>query len=139
MGALRLVFAGGDYDRTRALLDGTIRPEGIDLTYVPLVPEEIFWRMLQYQDFDVSELSMSAYITWTARGLISAFIRMMSTSFSILHRMTYPSSTTCWAGSQPQFKLGPRVTLTVGSKTLLTCVCFTTTSMTTRGYQPIFM
>ena len=68
MGALRLVFAGGDYDRTRALLDGTVQPEGIDLTYVPLVPEEIFWRMLQYQDFDVSELSMSAYITWTARG-----------------------------------------------------------------------
>ena len=68
MGALRLVFAGGDYDRTRALLDGTIRPEGIDLTYVPLEPEEIFWRMLQYQDFDASELSMSAYITWMFRG-----------------------------------------------------------------------
>jgi len=68
MTALRLVFAGGDYDRTRALADGTIRPEGIDLIYVPLVPEEIFWRMLQYQDFDVSELSMSAYITLTARG-----------------------------------------------------------------------
>jgi 4,5-dihydroxyphthalate decarboxylase len=68
MGALRLVFAAGDYDRTRALLDGAIRPEGIDLTYVPLEPEEIFWRMLQYQDFDVSELSMSAYITWTVRG-----------------------------------------------------------------------
>src|SRR3954447_13926620 len=68
MAELRLVFAGGGYDRPRALADGTIRPEGIDLTYVPLVPEEIFWRMLQYQDFDVSELSMSAYITWTARG-----------------------------------------------------------------------
>jgi 4,5-dihydroxyphthalate decarboxylase len=68
MGALRLVFAGGDYDRTRALADGTIRPEGIDLTYVPLVPEEIFWRMLQYQDFDVSELTMSGYITMVAKG-----------------------------------------------------------------------
>jgi 4,5-dihydroxyphthalate decarboxylase len=68
MGALPLVFAGGDYDRTRALLDGTIRPEGIDLTYVPLVPEEIFWRMLQYQDFDASELTMSGYITLVAQG-----------------------------------------------------------------------
>src|SRR5688572_21983241 len=68
MGALRLVFAGGDYDRTRALADGTIRPEGIDLTYVPLVPEEIFWRMLQYQDFDASELTMSGYITMIAKG-----------------------------------------------------------------------
>ena len=68
MSTLRLVFAGGDYDRTRALAEGTIRPEGIDLVYLPLVPEEIFWRMLQYQDFDVSELSMSAYITLVARG-----------------------------------------------------------------------
>jgi 4,5-dihydroxyphthalate decarboxylase len=67
MADLRLVFAGGDYDRTRALADATIRPEGIDLVYLPLVPEEIFWRMLQYQDFDVSELSMSAFITLTAR------------------------------------------------------------------------
>src|SRR5579884_2020457 len=68
MSRLRLVFAGGDYDRTRALADGTIRPEGIDLVYLPLEPEEIFWRMLRYQDFDASELSMSAYIVLVSRG-----------------------------------------------------------------------
>ena len=40
-----------------------IRPEGIDLTYLPLQPAEIFWRMLQYQEFDASEMSLSNYTT----------------------------------------------------------------------------
>ena len=68
MSTLRVVFAGGDYDRTRALADGTVRVEGVDLVYLPLAPEEIFWRMLQYQDFAVAELSLSAYIILVSRG-----------------------------------------------------------------------
>ncbi len=61
MGDLRLTLACGPYDRTQALRDGTIRPEGIELTYLPLQPAEIFWRMLQYREFDVSEMSLSNY------------------------------------------------------------------------------
>jgi 4,5-dihydroxyphthalate decarboxylase len=68
MGALRVVFAGGDYDHTRAFADGTIRPEAVDLTYVHLPTEETFWRMQRYQDFDASELGMSGYIGLVARG-----------------------------------------------------------------------
>ncbi|MBI2468867.1 MAG: hypothetical protein HYV62_13825 [Candidatus Rokubacteria bacterium] len=46
MGRLHLDFACGSYDRTRALQDGSIEPEGIDLTYIPIdPPEEVFWRM----------------------------------------------------------------------------------------------
>jgi len=60
---LRLSLACGDYDRTRALKDGRVSPEGIDLTYIPLEAEEIFWRMLQYTEFDVSEMSLSNYLT----------------------------------------------------------------------------
>ena len=48
--------------------DGTIRPEGIELTYVPLQPAEIFWRMLQYKEFDVSEMSLSNYTTLVSGG-----------------------------------------------------------------------
>jgi 4,5-dihydroxyphthalate decarboxylase len=33
MANLRLTFACGPFDRTQALRDGTIRPEGIDLVY----------------------------------------------------------------------------------------------------------
>src|ERR1700678_2575313 len=48
MANLRLSLACGPYDRTQALIAGTIRPDVIDITYLPLQPAEIFWRMLQY-------------------------------------------------------------------------------------------
>ncbi len=68
MSDLRLVFAGGDYDRTRPLADGTVRPEGIDLTYLPLPVEEVFFRMSHYQDFDVAEAGLTTYIIRVAQG-----------------------------------------------------------------------
>src|SRR5262249_21747640 len=42
MSDLRLTFACGPYDRTQAVRDGTIKPEGIELNYVTLQPAEIF-------------------------------------------------------------------------------------------------
>ena len=68
MSNLRLTLACGPYDRTQALRDGTIRPEGIDVTYVALQPAEIFWRMLQYKEFDASEMSLSNYTTLVSTG-----------------------------------------------------------------------
>jgi 4,5-dihydroxyphthalate decarboxylase len=65
---LHLTLACGPYDRTQALQDGTIKPDGIELTYLARQPAEIFWRMLQYQEFDVSELSLSNYTTLVDRG-----------------------------------------------------------------------
>jgi 4,5-dihydroxyphthalate decarboxylase len=58
---LRLTLACGDYDRTRALRDGEVRPEGIDLTYLTLPVEETFFRMLRYREFEVAEMSLSTY------------------------------------------------------------------------------
>ncbi len=63
MSNLRLCLACGDYDRTLALRDGRVRPEGVDLVYLNLPPAEIFWRMLKYGEFDASEMSLSSYIT----------------------------------------------------------------------------
>jgi 4,5-dihydroxyphthalate decarboxylase len=68
MAELRLTLACGPYDRTQAIRDGAIKPEGIALNYVALQPAEIFWRMLQYQEFDASEMSLSNYITLVSRG-----------------------------------------------------------------------
>ena len=65
---LKLTLACGDYDRTRPLMDGTIRPEGIDLIYLPQRPEEVFWRMLRYKEFDISEMSFSSYVLNRSRG-----------------------------------------------------------------------
>jgi 4,5-dihydroxyphthalate decarboxylase len=68
MADLRLTFACGPYDRTQALRDGTLRPEGIELTYLTLQPAEIFWRMLQFREFDASEMSLSNYTTLVDGG-----------------------------------------------------------------------
>jgi 4,5-dihydroxyphthalate decarboxylase len=61
MSRLRLTLACWDYDRTRALADGRVRPEGIDLNFLPLEVEETFFRMLRNREFDVAEMSLSSY------------------------------------------------------------------------------
>jgi len=44
MAKLSLSVAIGEYDRTRALIDGSVSIDGVDPVYMPLVPEEIFFR-----------------------------------------------------------------------------------------------
>ena len=69
MGNLSLSMACGPYDRTEALRSGVVRPEGIDLTYVPIQsPPEIFARMVKNHAFDVAEMSCSLYLTQRAQG-----------------------------------------------------------------------
>jgi len=58
---LRLTLSIWDYDRTRAIADGSVVPEGIDLNVLELPVEETFFRMARYREFDVSEMSMSSY------------------------------------------------------------------------------
>jgi 4,5-dihydroxyphthalate decarboxylase len=61
-GRLRMTLACWDYDRTRALANESVRPDGIDLTYLALPPEESFFRMLRYHEFDAAEMSLSSYV-----------------------------------------------------------------------------
>ena len=61
MSKLRLTLACWDYDRTRALADGSVQPDGIDLDVLNLHVEETFFRMLRYREFDVAEMSLSSY------------------------------------------------------------------------------
>jgi 4,5-dihydroxyphthalate decarboxylase len=61
MAKLRLNIACWNYDRTRALADGSVQPDGIDLNYLDLPVEETFFRMLRYREFEVAELSLSSY------------------------------------------------------------------------------
>jgi 4,5-dihydroxyphthalate decarboxylase len=62
MSRLRLSLACWSYDRTRALADGSVRAEGIELAYLPLEVEETFFRMARHREFDLSELSLSSYV-----------------------------------------------------------------------------
>ncbi len=61
MAKLKLTFSCWNYDRTRALVDGSVQPDGIDLNCLSLPVEETFFRMLRYQEFDVAEMSLSSY------------------------------------------------------------------------------
>ncbi len=68
MKKLRLTIACWDYDRTRALQDGRVEPDGIELNYLSLPVEETFFRMLRHREFDVAEMSLSSYTLSLARA-----------------------------------------------------------------------
>lgn len=68
MAKLQLSVAMGDYDRTRALLDGTVQLDGVDPVYMTLSPEETFFRAFRNAEFDISEMSFSSYLVKAANG-----------------------------------------------------------------------
>jgi len=55
-------------DRSRAVLDGNIKPEGIELVGTACHASELFWRQLTYAEFDVSEMSMSSLLIYLSKG-----------------------------------------------------------------------
>jgi 4,5-dihydroxyphthalate decarboxylase len=61
MSKLPLTLACWDYDRTRALFEGRVPVDGIELNYLNLPVEETFFRMLRHREFDAAELSLSSY------------------------------------------------------------------------------
>jgi 4,5-dihydroxyphthalate decarboxylase len=61
MSKLELTFGCWNYDRTRALMDGAVQADGIDLNYLNMPVEETFFRMLRHREFDVAEMSLSSY------------------------------------------------------------------------------
>jgi len=65
---LELSFASSANERVEPLLDGTIRPEGIDLIPTRSDPSETFWRQLRFAEFDVSEMSLASFLIARARG-----------------------------------------------------------------------
>lgn len=68
MADLRLTLAMADYDRTAGLRDGSVKPEGIALTYLVSPPSETFWRMLAHDEFDVAEMSLSSLLIARGQG-----------------------------------------------------------------------
>ncbi len=68
MSSLALTLAIGDYDRTSGLKTGAVRPQGVDLNILTLSPEEIFYRMGRFLEFDACEFSLSTYTIRRGRG-----------------------------------------------------------------------
>lgn len=67
---LHLTFATGDYESIRALKEGSVRPDGIELTVLTdMTSDTRHWRMLRNREFDIAELSMSNYLMAKYTGL----------------------------------------------------------------------
>ncbi|HWP24255.1 MAG TPA: ABC transporter substrate-binding protein [Candidatus Binatia bacterium] len=67
---LHLTLAAGDYEIVRALKEGTVKPDGIELTVLTDMTSDVrHWRMLRNREFDVAELSMSNYLMAKYTGL----------------------------------------------------------------------
>ncbi|MGA7430644.1 MAG: ABC transporter substrate-binding protein [Xanthobacteraceae bacterium] len=63
MPKLPLTLACGDYEIVRALKEGTVKPEGIDLNVLTGMDSTTrHWRFLRNGDFDVAEVSGSSYL-----------------------------------------------------------------------------
>jgi len=65
---ITLSIAFSENPRTRPILDGRARADGVDLVPSVVGPSELFWRQLRFADFDVAEMSFSSLMIAQARG-----------------------------------------------------------------------
>jgi 4,5-dihydroxyphthalate decarboxylase len=68
MAKLQLSLAITSNPRTWPIIDGRVKPDGIDFAKTVLGPAEMFWRQLSFAEFDVSEISMSELMMIRSRG-----------------------------------------------------------------------
>ena len=68
MPPLTLTFAASEYDHFHDLVSGEVAAEGIELNYLRLTIEEIFFRFTRFREWDVSEMSMGKYISLKSQG-----------------------------------------------------------------------
>lgn len=66
--SIELSFAIGEYDRVQPLRNGEVTASGIDLTFVTVPPGELFKQVAEFEQFDMTEMSLSTYTLWTSRG-----------------------------------------------------------------------
>jgi 4,5-dihydroxyphthalate decarboxylase len=64
-----LTLACGDYEIVRALKEGTVQPDGIDLTVLTEMDSTTrHWRFIRNRDFDMAETSASSYLAARDQG-----------------------------------------------------------------------
>ena len=69
VGDIHLTLACGNYEIVRPLIDGTVKPDGINLTILTDIDSTTrHWRFLRNREFDVAEVSASSYILARAAG-----------------------------------------------------------------------
>src|SRR5271156_370496 len=68
MPGVPLSMAISNYDHVGDLLNGRVRPEGINLMPMELPVEEIFFRMFSFVEWDIAEFSMAKYVSLVGTG-----------------------------------------------------------------------
>lgn len=66
---VRLRIAGGNYGRTRALADGSVTIDGVDVDYLQMRPSDAIFRMATQEEFDIAEFSLSQLIIESSRDI----------------------------------------------------------------------
>ena len=69
MARLTLSFISAPNDRLMPILDGTVPVEGADIVWTSSDPSETFWRQLNFQEFQISEMSLSSMLIAKAHGM----------------------------------------------------------------------
>ena len=68
MSDLSLTIACSDYDHVRDFATGKVKAEGIDARFIEFGVEEIFYRFINFREWDVSELSFGKYISMKSQN-----------------------------------------------------------------------
>ena len=68
MSDLSLTIACSDYDHVRDFASGKVKAEGIDARFIEFGVEEIFYRFLNFREWDVSELSFGKYVSMKSQN-----------------------------------------------------------------------
>ena len=69
MARLTLSFVTGTNERVGPLVEGAVQPEGVELIPTLSDPSETFWRQLNFEEFEISEMSLSSYLIARSRGM----------------------------------------------------------------------
>src|SRR6478672_12721287 len=65
---LTLSFISNYNERVEPLMNGAVKPDGVEIIPTYSHPSETFWRQLKFQEFHIAEMSMSSYLIARSRG-----------------------------------------------------------------------
>jgi hypothetical protein len=68
MSNLTLSFISNYNERVEPIMNGAVKPEGIEIIPTYSHPSETFWRQLKFQEFHIAEMSMSSYLIARSGG-----------------------------------------------------------------------
>ncbi|MBP1155404.1 MULTISPECIES: PhnD/SsuA/transferrin family substrate-binding protein [unclassified Paenibacillus] len=68
MSKLKLSMVLSNNERTRPIADGSVTVQGVELVVTTVHPSEMFWRQLKFQEFDISEMSLSTFLIMREQG-----------------------------------------------------------------------